>query len=70
MANTPDADILAEALEILRERIANRAVTILAKVQAHRGEPLNMSKQILWLSQEGEKEKRKLDGLKGPTCLG
>jgi hypothetical protein len=42
LANAPDADILSEALEILRKRIANGAVTILAKVKAR-----ILSKQIL-----------------------
>ena len=36
---SPDADILAAAIEILRKRIAAGTAPFLVKVKAHRGEP-------------------------------
>jgi len=43
----PDADILAAAIEILRQRIVAGAATFLVKVKAHRGEPANDGADIL-----------------------
>ena len=43
----PDADILAAAIEILRNRIAAGTSTFLVKVKAHRGEPANERANIL-----------------------
>jgi len=44
---SPDADILAAAIEILRKRIAAGTATFLVKVKAHRGEPANEGADIL-----------------------
>jgi len=44
---SPDADILAAAIEILRKRIAAWTATFLVKVKAHRGEPANEVANIL-----------------------
>ena len=41
LVGTPDADILAAAIEILRKRIAAGTATFLVKVKAHRREPAN-----------------------------
>ena len=41
LVGTPDADILAAAIEILRKRIAAGTATFLVKVKVHRGEPAN-----------------------------
>ena len=43
----PDADILAAAIEILRNRVAAGTATFLVKVTAHRGEPANEGADIL-----------------------
>ena len=43
----PDADILAAAIEILRNRIAAGTATFLVKVKAYRGEPANEEADIL-----------------------
>ena len=42
----PDADILLEAIEELRQRTTAGAATILVKVKAHRGEPANEEANI------------------------
>ena len=47
LVGSPDADILAAAIEILRKRIAAGTATILVKVKAHRGEPANEGADIL-----------------------
>jgi len=44
---TPDADILAAAIEILRKRIAAGTAIFLVKVKAHRREPANEGANIL-----------------------
>ena len=44
---SPDADILAAAIKILRKRIAAGTATFLIKVKAHRGEPVNERADIL-----------------------
>jgi ribonuclease HI len=41
LANAPNADILAEIIERLRERIEKGSATFLVKVKSHRGDPLN-----------------------------
>ena len=41
MVGSPDADIVAAAIEILQKRIAAGTATFLVKVKAHRGEPAN-----------------------------
>ena len=41
LANAPNADILAEIIEKLRERIEKGSATFLVKVKSHRGDPLN-----------------------------
>jgi len=41
LVGSPDVDILAAAIEILRKRIAAGTATFLVKVKAHRGEPAN-----------------------------
>ena len=52
MVKAPDADILAAAIEILRERIATGTATFLVKVKAHRGEPANASEGADILADE------------------
>ena len=47
VGGAPDADILAAAIEILRNRIAAGTATFLVKVKAHRGEPANEGADIL-----------------------
>jgi len=47
LVGAPDVDILAAAIEILRERIAAGTVTFLVKVKTHRGEPANEGADIL-----------------------
>ena len=47
---SPDADILAAAIEILRKRIAAGTATFLVKVKAHRGEPVNEGADIIILA--------------------
>ena len=47
MVGSPDADILAAAIDILRKRIAAGTATFLVKVKAHRGEPANEGADIL-----------------------
>ena len=48
MVGSPDADILAAAIEILRKRITAGTATFLVKVKAaHRGEPANEGADIL-----------------------
>ena len=47
MVGSPDADILAAAIEILRKRIAAGTATFLVNVKAHRGEPANEGAEIL-----------------------
>jgi len=47
LVGAPDADILAAAIEILRQRIAAGTATFLVKVKAHRGEPANEGADIL-----------------------
>jgi len=44
---THDADILAVAIEILQKWIAAGTATILVKVKAYRGEPVNEGADIL-----------------------
>ena len=47
LVGTPDMDILAAGIEILRKRIAAGSATFLVKVKAHRGEPANEGADIL-----------------------
>ena len=47
LVGSPDADILAAAIEILRKRIAAGTATFLVKVKAHRAEPANEGADIL-----------------------
>jgi len=47
LVGVADADILAAAIEILRNRIAAGTTTILVKVKAHRGEAANEGADIL-----------------------
>jgi len=47
LVGTPDADILAADIEILRKRIAAGTAVFLIKVKAHRGEPANEGADIL-----------------------
>ena len=49
LVGSPDADILALAIKILRKRIAAGTATILVrvKVKAHRGEPANEGADML-----------------------
>ena len=47
LVGSPDTDILAAAIEILRKRIAAGTATFLVKVNAHRGEPANEGADIL-----------------------
>ena len=47
MVGSPDADILAVAIEILRKRIAAGTATFFVKMKAHRGEPANEGADIL-----------------------
>ena len=42
-----DADILREAIELLRARIEAGTATFLVKVKAHQGEPANEEADIL-----------------------
>jgi len=46
LVGAPDADILWEAIEELRNRRTARAATFLVKVKAHRGEPANEEADI------------------------
>ena len=39
LANAPNADILSEIIEKLRERIERGSATFLVKVKSHRGDP-------------------------------
>ena len=41
LVGTPDADILREAIEELRQRTTAGAAMYLVKVEAHQGEPAN-----------------------------
>jgi len=41
LVGSPDADILAATIEILRKKIAAGTATFLVKVKVHRGEPAN-----------------------------
>jgi len=47
LVGSPDADILAAAIEILRKIIAAGTATFLVKVKAHREEPANEGADIL-----------------------
>ena len=47
LAGAPDADILREAIELLRARIEAGTATFLVKVKAHRSEPANEEADIL-----------------------
>ena len=47
LVGSPDADILAAAIEILRKRIAAGTATFLVKVKSHRGEPAIEGADIL-----------------------
>jgi len=47
LVGSPDADILAATIEILRKRIAAGTATFLVKVKAHRGELTNKGADIL-----------------------
>ena len=47
LAGAPDADILQEAIELLRAIIEAGTATFLVKVKAHRGEPANEEADIL-----------------------
>ena len=41
MHGNPDADIMREIIQLLRERIEQDLLTIFIKIKAHRGDPLN-----------------------------
>jgi len=41
MWGNPDADIMREIVQLLRERIEQGQLTICIKIKAHRGDPLN-----------------------------
>ena len=41
MWGNPDADIMRDIVQLLRERIEQGLLTIFIKIQAHRGDPLN-----------------------------
>ena len=41
LVGSPDADILREAIDLLRKRIQANTAKFLVKVKAHRGEPTN-----------------------------
>jgi len=47
LVGSPDVDILAAAIKILRKRIAAGTATFLVKVKVHRGEPTNEGADIL-----------------------
>jgi len=47
LMGSPDAEILAAAIEILRKRIAAGTATFLIRVKAHRGVPVNERADIL-----------------------
>ena len=47
LVGAPDEDILIEAIEILRNRIAAGTATFLVKVKVHRGEPANEGADVL-----------------------
>ena len=47
MVKAPDADILAAAIEILRERIEAGTATLVVKVKVQRVEPTNEGADIL-----------------------
>jgi len=46
LVGAPDADILLEAIEELRNRTTTGAATFLVQVKAHRGEPANEEAEI------------------------
>ena len=41
MHGIPDADIMRDIIQVLRERIDQGLLTIFIKIKAHRGDPLN-----------------------------
>jgi len=41
MHGNPDADIMRDIVQLLRERIVQGLLTIFIKIKAHRGDPLN-----------------------------
>ena len=41
MHGNPDADIMSDIVQLLRERIEQGLLTIFIKMKAHRGDPLN-----------------------------
>jgi len=41
MWGNPDSDIIRDIVQLLRERIEQSLLTILIKIKAHRGDPLN-----------------------------
>jgi len=41
MWGNPDADIMGDIVQLLRERIEQGLLTIFIKIKAHRGDPLN-----------------------------
>ena len=41
MHGNPDADIMRDIIQLLRERIEQGLLTIFIKIEAHRGDPLN-----------------------------
>jgi len=41
MHGNPDADIMRDIIQLLRERIEQGFLTIFIKIKAHRGDPLN-----------------------------
>ena len=60
LANAPNADILSEIIEKLRERIERGSATFLVKVKSHRGDPLNERADTL--ADEGRLIKNKTAG--------
>ena len=45
MHGNPDADIMRDIIQFLRERIDQGLFTIFIKIKAHRGDPLNEQEQ-------------------------
>jgi len=53
MWGNPDADIMRDIIQLLRERIEQGLLTIFIKIQAHRGDPLNELADRLGWADEG-----------------
>ena len=55
MHGNPDAGIMRDIVQLLRERIEQGLLTIFIKIKAHRGDPLN-EQADRWADEERQSE--------------